>query len=67
MSARVVAALLLDQVMEDRQEEGGGLAASGHRAGEDVAGLERRRDRVGLDRRGTGEPHLAHPANEIGM
>ena len=61
------AALLAHEAVEDRQEEGGGLAAAGHGAGEHVAPLQRGRNRVLLDRRGPGEAHLLDAAQEIGM
>jgi hypothetical protein len=43
------------QPVQDREQEGGGLAAAGHRAGEQVAALHGGGDRLFLDGRGTGE------------
>ena len=45
------AARPVDEPVQDRQQEGGGLAAAGHGAGEDVAAGERGRDGLGLDGR----------------
>ena len=59
------AALLADQVVEDRQQERGRLAAAGHGAGEDVAALHGGRDGVGLDGRGAREAHFAHAAQKL--
>ena len=59
-SARVRAARLVDQAVQDRQQERRRLAAAGLRAGEHVAALHRGRDRVGLDGGGTGETELAY-------
>ena len=61
------AALLAHQPVEDRQQEGRALAAAGHRAGEDVAALEGRRDRVVLDRGGAGEAQRLHALEQIGV
>ena len=52
---------------QDRQEERGGLAAAGHRAGEHVAAREGGRDRVLLDRRRAREPQFLHAAKEVGV
>ena len=65
-SARVVPRGLADQPVEDRQQERGGLAAAGHRAGEQVAALERRRNGVGLDRRRRGKPRSLRPRSRSG-
>ena len=61
------AARLVDQPVEDRQDEGRGLAAAGHGAGEDVPAGEGGRNRVGLDRRGAGEAELFDALEEIGV
>ena len=45
----------VDELVQDRQQERGRLAASRHRASEDIAPLERRGNSVGLDGRRTGE------------
>jgi len=45
------AARLVDQLVENRQQERGGLAAAGHRARQEIASGHRRRNRVGLNRR----------------
>src|SRR4051812_38738637 len=47
-----------EQAIENRQEKGSGLAASGHRAREHVAAVDRRWDRVLLNRSGTHEAEL---------
>jgi hypothetical protein len=52
------AAPLADQPVGDREEEGGRLSAAGHRAGEDVAAVDRRRDRLLLNGRRAGEAEL---------
>ena len=49
--ARRPARLRRISCVQNRQQEGGGLAAAGHRAGEQVLSGERRRNRVGLNRR----------------
>ena len=51
---------LVHQSMQDGQPEGGGLAAAGGGAGEDVASLHRRRDGLELDRRRPREAELAN-------
>ena len=61
------AARLVDQPVENREDERGRLAAAGHGAGQDVAARERRRDGVGLNRRGPGEPQLLYSFKETGM
>ena len=61
------AALLSDQAVQDREQEGGRLAAAGHGAGEHVASLHGRRDRVVLDRRRAREAHFLDAAQEIGV
>ena len=43
---------LTDQPVKDGEKEGGGLAASRHGGGHDVAALEKGRDGQLLDRRG---------------
>jgi hypothetical protein len=59
------AARLSSEPLEDGQQEGGGLAAPRHRAGQHVAALEGGRDRVLLDRRGPGEAELPQAALEV--
>ena len=56
-----------DQLMQDRQQERGRLAAAGHRAGEQIASLERRRNRFSLDRCRTGEAEILESPEEVGM
>ena len=48
----------VDQAIDDRQQERRGLAASGLRAGDDVPSVERRWNRLGLDRRRPDEPEF---------
>ena len=55
------------QLVQDRQEKRGGLAAAGHRAGEQIASLERGRNRFGLDRCRTGEAEILESPEEVGM
>ena len=59
------AALLADQPVQDRKQEGGRLAAAGHGAGEHVAPLHGGRDGVVLDRRRAREAHFLDAAQEI--
>ena len=66
-SARVGAARLAEEPVQDRQQERGGLAAAGHGAGEHVAAGERGRDGVVLDRGGAGEAELARGAHDGGV
>jgi hypothetical protein len=61
------ATLLADQAVKDRQQEGGGLTAARHGAGEHVAPFHGGRDRVVLDGRGPRESHLFDAAQEIRM
>src|SRR5229473_4451578 len=61
------AARLGHEAVEDGQDERGGLAAARHGAGEKVAALHRRRDRVGLDGRGARETELLDALEEVGM
>ena len=61
------AARLADQLVQDRQQERRRLAAAGHRAGEHVPALERRRNRICLDRRRTGEPEILQTAEQVGV
>ena len=58
------AARLADETVQDREQERGGLAAPGLGAAEDVAALDGRRERFGLDWRGTGETELFDTAEE---
>ena len=58
-------ALLVHELLKNGQEKRRGLAAAGHGAGQHVAALHGRWDRVGLDRRGAGESHLLDAAQEL--
>jgi hypothetical protein len=58
------AARLLHQALDDGQQERGGLAAPGHRAGEHVLAEQPRRNGLCLDGRGTGEAELANRAEQ---
>jgi hypothetical protein len=58
---------LPDQVMQDRQEERGGLAAARHGTREQVAPLQRRRDGIGLDGRRPSEAQLLEALEQIGV
>jgi len=60
-------ARLADQAIQDRQQEGGGLAAAGHRAGEDVAPPTGRGDGVLLDGRGNDEAQRVDCTQELGV
>src|SRR5437763_1362432 len=60
-------ALLAEQSLEDRQEEGRGLAAASHRRREDILAGHGRRDGVALDRRRPREAELLDAAEEIGV
>jgi hypothetical protein len=53
--------------VRDGKQEGGGLAAAGHGAGQQVAAGERGRDGLGLDGRGRLEAHRLDPAQEVGV
>ena len=61
------AARLGDQAVQDGQEKRRRLAAPGHRAGEHVASLERRRDRLLLDRSGARETELLDAFEQVGV
>ena len=61
------AARTVDELVHDREDEGCRLAAAGHRAGEDVATFEGRRDGCFLDRGGAGETEFLHPLEEAGV
>jgi hypothetical protein len=54
------------QTIEDRQDEGGGLARAGLRGGEDVPTLEYERDGRPLDGRRGVVPLLGDHSHEIG-
>ena len=54
-----------EKTLHDGKEEGGGLAASGFRAGQHVFALERRRYGLALDGRGKVEAHAAHGSREL--
>ncbi len=60
-------ALQFHEPLQDGEDEGGGLAAAGHGAGQEVTPLKRRGDRFGLDRGGTGEPELLDALEQVGM
>ncbi len=60
-------ARLPDETVEDREDEGGRLAASRHRAGEEVLAGEGGGDRVVLDRGGPREAQLLDAAEEVGV
>ena len=55
----------LDQLVQDRQQKRRRLAAAGHRAGEQIAPFERRRNGVRLDGRRPGEPEILEAAEQI--
>jgi hypothetical protein len=55
------------QLMQDRQEERSRLPAAGHRAGEQIASLERGGNRFILDGSRTGEAEIFESAEELGM
>ena len=61
------AARLLDQLVQDRQQEGCGLAAAGLRARQHIAAFEPRRDRVGLDWRRAGESEFLDAFEQAGV
>ena len=56
-----------EQPVEDGQHEGGGLAAAGHGAGEQVAAGEAGGNAVALDGRRLGEARVGHAAQEVRM
>ena len=58
------AARLVQQPVQNGQQERGGFAAAGHGAGNQVAPLERRRNRVRLDGRGTREAEVFDTGEE---
>jgi len=53
--------------VQDGQQECGGLAATGHGAGQEVAAGHRGRYRVGLDGGRFGEAEVVDAAEEIGV
>jgi hypothetical protein len=53
--------------VQDREQEGGGLAAAGFSAGEYVLAAERRGDRGDLNRRRFGEAEIGDALQESGM
>jgi hypothetical protein len=61
------AARFRDEPGEDRQQERRGLAAARHRAGQQVAALERRRNRVDLDGGRLHETEVFDALEEVGM
>ena len=58
---------LCHQLVEDRQKERRRLAAAGHRTGEQIAALERRRDRIGLNGRGLHETEVFDSPDQVGV
>jgi hypothetical protein len=58
---------LAREAVEDREDEGGGLAAAGHRAGENVTALKSGGDGLELDRRRAREAELVDAAEEVGV
>jgi hypothetical protein len=61
------AALLAHEPVQDRQGESRGLAAAGHRAGQDVAPFEGRRHGVALNGSGNGEAEIGDAAQKVGV
>src|SRR5213075_2702521 len=55
------------QQVKNRQEKCGGFAAPRHRAGEQIASLERGRNRFSLYRRRTREAEIFESPEEVGM
>jgi hypothetical protein len=53
--------------VKDRKKKGGGLAAARHRAGEEIAALERGRDGVSLNRRRPREPEIFEASEQTWM
>ena len=60
-------ARLVHQAVQDRQQKRRGLAAAGHRAGEQVLAGERQRNRVGLNGRRPRETEIFQPLQQAGM
>ena len=58
---------LVDQVMQDRQEEGRGLAAAGHGTGEDVPARQCARNCLSLNGGRTGETELLESFEQGGV
>ena len=58
---------LAEELMEDRQQEGGGLAGAGLGRGDEVAAGQHGGNGLGLDRRRLGVAHVAHRLNQGGM
>ena len=61
------AARLVHQSVQYREQEGDRLAAARLRAGQQVSPLQRRRNRLSLNRRGTCEPEFADALEKIRM
>src|SRR6185312_14807110 len=61
------AARAIEEFLKDREDEGGGLSAARHRAREYVTPLERRRNRVRLDRSGAGVAEFLEGFVEAGV
>jgi hypothetical protein len=61
------AARLVHQLVENREQERRGLAAAGHRAGEQVLTGERKRDGISLNRRRPRETEILQPLQQAGM
>ena len=64
--ARGLADAGLVQDLDDREDEGRGLAGAGLGAGEEVAALEDQRDRLALDRGGLGVALVGDGAEQLG-
>ena len=58
--ARRLRRRLVEEALQDRNEERGGLARAGFRARDDVAAAERQRDHAALDRPGFGPAEIAN-------
>ena len=58
---------LVEELVEDRQQEGRGLAAAGGGAGKHVSSGEGRADGIGLNGGRTREPEVLEGAREAGM
>ena len=65
--ARELAALLAHEAMENGEQKRCRLAAARHRAGQEVAALERRRNRLLLDGRRAREAQLPGASEQVGV
>ena len=61
------AAGLVDQLVQNRQQESGRLAAAGRGTRQKVPPLHARWDRIGLNRRRSGEPEVFDALKKIGV